>query len=51
MKNKDMYVCFRHKNKDSAIIYSCIQENKLWDNMPHDSNIVYLDMDDSSIEK
>ena len=51
MENKDMYVCFRHQKKDGSVMYSCIQENKLWENMPgDDSDLIYFDMDDDNIE-
>lgn len=49
---KDMYVCFRHQKADGQVWYSCIQSGKLYDNMPGDnSDIVYFDMDDDTIEK
>ena len=48
---KQLSVCFRHKNKDGVILASCIQESMLWENMPDDSDLVYLDMEDNDIEK
>ena len=49
------YVCFRYKKNDDEEMCCCLEECKLWgnlkDNIVEDEDIVYLDMDDSSIEK
>ena len=50
--DKDMYICFRYQKEGGSIMYSCIQESKLYGDMPFDdSDFVYFDMDDYVVEK
>ena len=48
---ENMSIIFRYKNKDGVIMAVNIQENKLYDDMINDADVVYLDMDDDDIEK
>ncbi len=50
MVNKDA-VCFRYKQIEGTIVYCCVQENKLWEDEHMDDFCVYLDMDETSINK
>lgn len=49
-KDRETYVCFRYRNDYDITKVCCIQENKLYDDIPNEPDLVYFDMNNSDIE-